>query len=83
MSSMKFVIEDTAWAESLEREFEDYLGECYNQVDEFLEDGQESAFETESGTPYCGCSDCHTREIMVFLTPRIIQAYKDGKVSLA
>ena len=83
MSDMAFVIEDHDWAKSLERELEDYLGECYNQVDEFLEDGQEPAFETESGIPYCGCSDCHTREIMVFLTPRIIQAYKDGKVSLA
>lgn len=80
MSNVKFVIEDNDWAKSLEREFEDYLNECYEQVDS---DEEDPTFETESGFSYCGCSDCHTREIMVFLTPRIIQAYKDGKVSLA
>jgi hypothetical protein len=80
MRKVKFFINDTDWAASLERELDDYLNNCFGQVDGEQENPD---FETESGISYCGCSDCHSREVVVFLTPRIIQAYKDGKVSLA
>jgi hypothetical protein len=74
----EFFIEDVKWAEQLERDFEEYIWNCESQ----LEDDPEIDFETLSGEPFDGCTTCYTREQLFFLTPRIIRAYKEGKITL-
>ena len=75
----EFFIEDVEWAQQLETEFEQYIWNCESLLEE---DENESSFETLSGEPFCGCTTCYTREQLFFLTPRIIKAFKEGKVSL-
>jgi hypothetical protein len=73
---------DEEWAQRLQTDFEEYMAGCYDQVDnDWLSDVSEN-FETVSGVEYCGCQDCETREILMFLVPRIIEGYKDGKIVL-
>lgn len=74
---MRYSHNDEAWASKLEQEFEEYMDAC-----QFCADADESEldenFETVSGQPYCGCSTCYNREVIMFLIPRIIDAYKAG-----
>ena len=79
---MSFTITDIAWAEDLQRDLEEYMGQCYNSVDEDEEFSGDAGFETESGWPFCGCNTCEYREILSFLVPRIITAQAEGKVEL-
>lgn len=72
---MRYVHDDEAWAKKLEEQFEEYIYACMDSVDKDVEDEE---FETVSGQPYCGCSTCHNRETIMWLTPRIIEAYKSG-----
>jgi len=72
---MSYVHDDEAWAKALEEDFETYIYACVDSVDAELDDEE---FETVSGQPYCGCSTCYNREIIMWLTPRIIDAYKAG-----
>ena len=37
---------------------------------------------TLSGEPFCGCEDCHTREILAFVVPRVLFAQQQGLASL-
>jgi hypothetical protein len=79
MSKSNFSIEDEAWAQQLEREYEEYMWSCESAVD-----GEEpDDFQTLSGQPFCGCNTCYTREQLFFLTPRILDAYKNGQITLA
>jgi len=70
---MAYVHDDEAWAKKLEEDFEEYIYSCMDSVDA---DPESDEFETVSGQPYCGCSTCYNREIIMFLIPRIIDAYK-------
>jgi hypothetical protein len=72
---MRYVHDDEAWAKKLEEDFEEYIYTCMDSVDA---DPESDQFETVSGQPYCGCSTCYNREIIMWLTPRIIDAYKEG-----
>jgi len=72
---MRYVHDDEAWAKSLEEDFETYIYQCMDSVDNESDDEQ---FGTVSGQPYCGCSTCYNREVIMFLMPRIIEAYKSG-----
>jgi hypothetical protein len=72
---MRYVHDDEAWAKKLEEEFETYIYACQDSVDQELDNEE---FETVSGQPYCGCSTCYNREIIMWLTPHIIDAYKAG-----
>jgi hypothetical protein len=72
---MRYVHDDEAWAKNLEEKFEEYIYACMDSVDADLDDEE---FETVSGEPYCGCSTCYNREVIMFLMPRIIDAYKAG-----
>jgi len=75
----EFYIKDTSWSETLEQTFEGYIWNC-----ESIIDGEEpDNFTTLSGEPFCGCSTCYTREQLFFLVPKIIKAYKEGKIVLA
>lgn len=74
MSKFEF---DQEWAEVLEAQYEEYLWDCEASID-----GEESEdFETLSGEAFDGCSTCYTREQLFFLIPRIIKAYKEGKIT--
>jgi len=73
---MKFQILDPEWAEKLQRGLEEYMMSLYASVDE------DADVETESGAPYCGCSDCENRELLSYMAPRIIKGYQDSKITL-
>lgn len=76
---MKFEIRDPEWAQNLQNELEEYMFKLYESVD--AEDGSpESDPFTESGLPFCACSVCEGREILSFLSPRIIKGYLDKKI---
>jgi hypothetical protein len=73
-----FYVEDEGWAKDLETKYEDYMWNCESAID-----GEEpDNFVTLSKEPFCGCSTCYTREQLFFLVPKIIQAYKEGKITL-
>lgn len=74
---MRYSHNDEAWASKLEQEFEEYMDACMFFADADEEELDEN-FETVSGQPYCGCSTCYNREVIMFLIPRIIDAYKTG-----
>jgi tRNA G10 N-methylase Trm11 len=74
---MRYVHDDEAWAKKLEEDFETYMSECMEFADADESELDEN-FETVSGEPYCGCSTCYSREVIMFLMPRIIDAYKAG-----
>lgn len=76
MSNQEFYLTDDAWSTAIESEYEDYMWNCESSID-----GEEvENFETLSGEPFCGCSTCYTREQLFFLVPKIIKAYKEGKI---
>lgn len=78
MNKPEFYLEDDQWSKALETEYEDYMWACESTID-----GEEpDNFEPLSGEPFCGCSTCYTREQLFFLVPRIIKAYKNGKIKL-
>lgn len=70
--------------EMLELEYENYLNLLFETliVNENLEDGEDPLPEppTESGTDFCGCDICCTRETMAFLMPRFITLYEQGYI---
>jgi hypothetical protein len=72
----KFTINNVEWAENLQRDYNDYMFACYESVDE------EEHFATESDEVFCGCNVCEVREQIIYLTPRIIEAYKKGYITL-
>ena len=74
----EFYLEDDAWAKNLETQYEEYMWNCESAVD-----GEEpDDFTTLSGEPFCGCGTCVIREQLFFLVPKIIKAYKEGKIVL-
>jgi hypothetical protein len=76
MTMLDFEILDTDWAKELERDYADYINACFESLEE------DEEFETITGQIFCGCEACCSREQLCFLTPRIIRAYKEGKVVL-
>lgn len=74
---MKYVHDNVVWAKQLEEDFEEYIYSCMESVDGEHDD----EFDTVSGVPYCGCSTCYNREVIMFLMPRIIDAYKQGIIT--
>jgi hypothetical protein len=79
MSKPEFFLNDEGWAKILETEYEEYMWNCESMID-----GEEpdEFTETLSGEPFCGCSTCYVREQLFFLTPKIIKAYLEGKITL-
>ena len=73
---LDFEILDTGWARNLEFEYVEYINACFESIEE------DEHFATLSGEPFCGCETCCSREQLCFLTPKIIKAYKEGKVVL-
>jgi hypothetical protein len=77
MSKPEFYVEDVIFAQALEHDYEEYMSNC-----EELIDGEESDFVPLSGEPFCGCTTCYSREQLFFLVPKIIKAYKEGKITI-
>lgn len=76
---MRFEIRDPEWATNLQTDLEEYMMKMYDSLD--AEEGSPEADpHTESGIPFCGCNVCEGREILSFLSPRIIKGYLDGKI---
>jgi hypothetical protein len=72
----EFFIEDPQWARTLEISYEEYIWKCEELIDD------DSDFVPLSGEPFCGCGTCYSREQLFFLVPKIIKAYKEGKITL-
>lgn len=77
----EFTIHDNEWAKQLERDYEEYMANCWTAVDGDWDDDVPE-FETLSGEPFCGCDTCQTRETLFFFTPRLLKAASEGKVTL-
>ena len=71
-----FKVNNPKWAEDLERDYSEYMFACFESVD--IDDH----FATESDEIFCGCDVCEVREQLVYLTPRIIEGYKKGYITL-
>lgn len=84
MNEPEFFIQDREWAKQLELAYESYMWdmELHAAPDEELEANSLVLPNTLSGEPFCGCSTCYTREQLFFLVPKIIKAYKEGKITL-
>ena len=79
MNNEEFNIVDFHWSQELEDEYTTYMANCESTIDsDFYEENND--FQTLSGQPFCGCDVCYTREQLFFLVPRIIDAYKTGKI---
>lgn len=78
MSESNFWITNMFWAKELETAYEEYMWQCEASIDGEEDDD----FETLSGEPFCGCITCYTREQLSFLVPRILDAYKNGDISI-
>lgn len=74
----EFQINDIKWGTDLQYGVDEYLMQCQEACD-----SEDDEFETLSGEPFCGCSTCYWREVLFYLTPKIIQGNIDGKVELA
>ena len=73
----KIIIDDVPWTKQLEEDYEEYLGKCFDSLEE-----DDEEFQTLSGDIFCGCQTCITREQLFFLVPKIIQGYKEGKLTI-
>lgn len=71
---MKFEIKDEAWAKHLEAGLSDYIDSLIYEYD--------NDPETESGLPFCGCDTCYWREVLVYVTPRILQGASEDRLAL-
>jgi len=69
---MKYVHNNVAWAMKLQADLEEYMDACVDSVDD------DEEIETVSEEPFCGCNVCYYREIIMWLVPEIIDAYRAG-----
>ena len=70
--------------EMLELEYETYLERLFETmiVNDNLEIHEEPlpSVPTASGTDFCGCDVCCTRETFAFLMPRFLKLYEQGYI---
>lgn len=78
-----FRIVDEDWASDLQNGLEAYMYSLYEAVYDVPCGDEDAADDTESGIPFCGCNVCESREILSYVTPRLIRGYLEGKVELA
>lgn len=74
---------DREWASELQIDLQEYMMRLYESVDA-EEDTPEYnwGIETASGQPFCGCDVCQGREILSFLSGKIIEGYQTKKIEL-
>lgn len=81
MENNEFHIVDFHWSQDLEDQYTTYMANCESTIDAEMYD-ETNDFQTLSGQPFCGCDVCYIREQLFFLVPRIIEAYKTGKITI-
>jgi|AntAceMinimDraft_5_1070358.scaffolds.fasta_scaffold23901_1 hypothetical protein len=77
-----FQIEDTKWADGLQSGLEEYMMTLQESAYAEEEGEEIEEVETASGIAFCGCDTCYYREILCYLTPRILEGGAEGKVTL-
>ncbi len=78
----KTKILDPEWASELQIDLQEYLMGLYESVDAEEDTVEyERGNDTASGQPFCGCSVCQGREILSFLSGKIIKGYQSGKIA--
>lgn len=75
---LNFEINDQAWAENLQASVAEYMDTLIFGID--AEDDEEP--ETETGIPFCGCDVCYWREVLAYVTPRIMDGQENGHITL-
>ena len=73
-----FEIVDQAWATGLQAGVADYVDTLIFGVD--APEDQEP--DTITGIPFCGCDVCYWREVLAYVTPRILEAQENGQLRL-
>jgi len=68
-------VSNRAWAQELQASVADYMDMLVLGVQESGE-----TIETVTSALYCGCDTCYWREVLAYLTPRIIEGYDMGYV---
>ena len=76
-----FQINDTTWAVEVQNELNEYIDTLQAWYVYGEEEGEEP--ETVSGLPYCGCETCYWREVLAFVSPRIMNAQNSKQIELA
>jgi hypothetical protein len=76
-----FIINDTAWADKIQKELNEYIDTLQSWYVYGEEEGEEP--EPISGLPYCGCETCYWREVLAFVSPKIMNAQNEKKIELA
>lgn len=74
---INFRILDESWAKQLEASLSEYVDALLSGVDD-----DTSQTDTETGQVFCGCDVCYWREILAYVTPRIIDGFLNGQVDL-
>lgn len=74
---MSFILNDEKWAEELQANVEEYLMLLQDSIDE------DEDMETLSGQPYCGCNVCYFREMLFFVSPKIMRGQNEKKIELS
>lgn len=65
------------WAKELEMGLEEYMDRLMESLDD--EDIDDT---TLSGEMFCGCHTCYFREMLFFVSPRIIKGNQEGDIWL-
>ena len=73
----KFEIKDEAWASEFQAGLSNYIDSLLYSIDD-----EDTEIDPESGEAFCGCDVCYWREVLFYATPRLLQASKEGKISL-
>lgn len=77
---MQSRVVDQEWARELEQGVVEYTDNLIENA--LFSDEETEAMPTLSGEVFCGCDTCFWREALFFLVPRIIDGYKNGKVTI-
>ena len=74
---MSFILNDEKWAEELQANVKEYLMLLQDSIDE------DEDIQTISGQPYCGCNVCYFREMLFFVSPKIMRGQNEKKIELS
>jgi len=72
-----FYINDVDWAQELQGSIEEYMMTLMESID------SDEDVETVTNQPFCGCDVCYWREVLAFVSPKIMQAQLAGKIELS
>jgi hypothetical protein len=70
------------WGAQLEADFDDYMERLYESVDADPSDDPADEVLDVTGNYFCGCSTCERRATWTWLMVRIMEAQRDGVITL-